>query len=290
MKRFFIQIVFIALLCSCGVDRGEYERAEAERDSLAQIALKTQTELESLQAYVAEVSGCVDSISQSEGLLMVNRDPESGRQFTRAELRERVKNFANLVDRQRRRIAMLTDSLRYSGSNAPEIENLMTMVDYLNEQLEAKEQQLDKLRTDLEKSNLSLAKLGEDMTLLRNANAHLAELNAHLDRTVSGHADRMNEAYFLAADKQTLEELGLLKGGFMKKSKFLAENIDLNVCQKVDKRTFTTELLQSKKPKLLTQAPAGSYTFRKTADGNMELVVLDRHSFWSLSNIAIVRL
>lgn len=291
MKRFFIHFIWLSILCSsCGMGSSERERLTAERDSLAQEAAAIREELDGLKSYVDEVSECVDSISQSEGVLMINRDPETGRPYTRRELRERVKNFASLVERQRNRIALLTDSLRRGGIDRTQMKKLMAMVDYLNEQLEAKEAQLNKLRDELAISNRNIAQLSEDLTMVRNSNIELSEENAALNQTVSKQAERINEAYFLAADKERLEKLGLLKGGFLKKSQFVAGNINLNSCEKIDIRNFEGIIVNSKKPKLLTQAPAGSYTFEKVEKGKMRFVILDREAFWSLSNVAIVQL
>ena len=98
MKRFFIHFIWLSMLCSsCGMGSTERERLTAERDSLAQEAAAIREELDGLKSYVDDVSECVDSISQSEGVLMINRDPETGRPYTRRELRERVKNFAGLA-------------------------------------------------------------------------------------------------------------------------------------------------------------------------------------------------
>lgn len=291
MKRFFIHIIWLALVCSsCGMSKSEQEHLTSERDSLAQVAATIQEELDGLKSYVDEVSECVDSISQSEGVLMINRDPESGRPYTRHELRERVKNFARLVERQRNRIAILTDSLRRGGTDRSQMKKLMAMVDYLNEQLEAKEAQLNKLRDELAISNRNIAQLSEDLTIVKNNNLELSEENAALNQTVSKQAERINEAYFLAADKERLEKLGLLKGGFLKKSQFIAGNVNLNSCEKIDIRDFGGVVINSKKPKLLTQAPAGSYTFEMVEKGKMRFVVLDREAFWSLSNVAIIQL
>ena len=291
MKRFFIHILWLALVCSsCGMSNADQKRLSAERDSLAQLATTTLKELDGLKAYVDEVSECVDSISQSEGVLMINRDPESGRPYTRHELRERVKNFANIIERQRNRITLLTDSLRRRGTDHDQMKKIMAMVDYLNEQLEAKEAQLVKLRNELAISNRNIAQLNEDLTLVKNNNAELSEENAELNQTVAKQADRINEAYFLAADKKRLEDMGLLRGGFLKKSQFVPGNVNLNSCEKIDIRHFGGTIINSKKPKLLTQAPAGSYTFEKVETGKMRFVILDREAFWSLSNVAIIQL
>lgn len=295
MKNSILYALAIALavvVTSCGVDRAEYDRLAAERDSIAGVAANTNAELAELNGYLGDVASCVDSISTQEKMLLVNVDPETGRTLNRHEIRDRILQFAQIISRQRSRIAELTDSLNSKKANgsAEQVKRLTEMITYLNAQLEAKEAQMNTLRNELANSKRSISELTQNVASLNESNAMLTSENETLDRTVAEQTERLNEGYFMAKPKKELEQMGILKDGFLKKGKFDAGNVRISDCQKVDIRHFNEVNLNSKKPKLLSQAPAGSYTFEKVGDNKYRLVILDTAAFWSLSNIVIIQL
>lgn len=283
---------FLFMSCGGGVDQAEYDRLAAERDSIAAAASDSRAELNELNAYLGDIASCVDSISTQEQVLLVNVDPETGRPLNRREIRDRIMLFSQIIGRQRARIAELTDSLNNNRgtASAEQIERLTNMITYLNQQLEAKEAQMASLRNELASSKRSIAELTENVASLNESNAQLNRENETLDRTVAEQTARMNEGYFLAKNKKELEDMGILKGGFMKKTKFEVGNVQLSKCQKIDIRHFNDVTLNSKKPKLLTQAPAGSYTFEKIDNEHTRFVILDTSAFWSISNVVVIQL
>ena len=286
---FFAPLIIISACSNNGVSKEDFDRAIAERDSC-------QTALNYLNGYLGEVYDCVDSISTQEGLLITNVDPETGKPLSRNEIRERVLQFASLIERQRNRIDNLTDSLRRAGSGSrAEIARLTQMITYLNAQLEAKEIQMQQLESELASSRSTIVDLSNSIEDLNTTNASLTEKNEALDRTVSEQAQKieeMNDAYFLAANQKTLEAAGAIQpGGFLKKSKTKVGNVDLSKCKKVDIRSFTSATLSSKKePELISPAPQGSYRFEKTADRTWKFIISNPSAFWSLSNAAIIKL
>lgn len=289
--------IFMAFLllnsCGSGVDKEKYDRLVAERDSIANVASANGAELDGLNAYLSDIAGCIDSISYHEQNLFAKVDPETGRSLTRNEIKERVKSFGEIIARQRQRLAMLGDSLNSSTQkniNSEEIERLTSMIAFLNSQLQAKETELGKLRSELATSKRSVAELTENVTSLKATTENLSRENESLDRTVAAQTEKINEGYLLIRTKKELEEMGVLKGGFLKKTKFDAGNVDVASAQKVDTRHFNEVNLPSGKPKLLSQAPAGSYTFEKIDKKNSKFIIIDTAAFWSLSKIVIIQL
>ncbi len=280
-------------MISCGgVDKSEYDRLLAERDSIAAAADKSGAEAAELQAYLGDIATCVDSISSQERMLTLKVDPETGRAYSRREIVDRIRTFADIISRQRARIAALTDSLNnaHGAAASEKVERLTKMVAFLNAQLAAKEAEMQQLQQELATSKRSIADLTRNVASLNETNSTLTQENETLDRTVAEQTERMNEGYFMAKSKKELEQMGILKGGFLKKATFNAGNVNTSMCQKVDIRHFNDVTLNTKKPKLLSQAPANSYTFEKIDKEHYRLVILDTMAFWSLSNVVIIQL
>lgn len=281
-------IAIVATSCSKNeenmVSQDSLDRAIAERDSI-------QNALKSLNGYLDDISFCVDSIASQEGILLNTVNPETGKSYSRNEIRERIEQFGSLIERQRAKIAELTEQLKNSGSKS-EIERLTNMITYLNAQLQLKEDQMNQLRAELASSRRSVSELTQNVTTLTSTNAVIKEENKALDRQVAQQTEKINEGYFLAADKKKLEEMGLIqKGGFLKKSKTDLGNADVRQMTRVDMRHFNDVPLKSKKePKLLSQAPKGSYVFEKNGKDSWTFIITDTAAFWSLSDIVIIQL
>lgn len=293
VKRTLGAVALVAIMGACsksGVEQAEYDKLMQERDSLAAAQAYTSSELSGLNDYLNSVSECLDSVWTQEGIMVTTKDPETGKRLSRSEIRSRIVAFAQLIDRQRARIAALTDSVNAMGSNAKNVAQLTAMINYLQEQLDAKEAQMNQLKADLANSRKNIEELETNITNLHNENATLASENTALDNMVATQQKKLNEGYFLMGTKKELEQAGILKGGFLKKASLDASGVDLSKCQKVDIRTFTEVLVKAKKPKLLTQAPAGSYAFEDAGKDQKRFVILDTQAFWSLSNVVIIQL
>lgn len=298
MKLYF-KIVFCSLLtfflysCSGGIDKSTYDRVVEERDSILKIASSHSDELDGLNAYLDDIASCIDSISYQEKNVLVRIDQETGKTLTRNEIRERVKDFGEMIARQRQRLAQLNDSLSKtdkSNINTEEIKRLSSLITFLNSQLEAKEAEINNLKAELASSKRSIAELTDNVNTLQTANNTLANENKTLDNTVVAQQEKLNEGYLLVRTKKELEEMGILKSGFLQKTKFNAGNVDISQCQKVDIRHFNEMTIPSGKPKLLSQAPANSYTFEKIDKKSSKFIILDTSAFWTISKVVIIQL
>lgn len=295
-KSYFCLFALLASLLfatSCSKDsvsRAEYDAMVAERDSLANQNGTTNGELQELNSYLATLSECIDSISAAQALVVQDKDPETGRRYRRDEVRQRLKDLGELIQRQRATIQALCDSLNSREAGSAKIAELTSLVTFLNIQLQEKEAEVDRLQQEVASGRRNIEQLTASVAELNETNTTLTEENTNLDNQVAQQTEQMNEGYFMAKTKKELEEMGLLKGGFLKKSSFRSDNIDLSQCARVDMRTFNDVTLTTSKPKLLTQAPDGSYEFRKIDDKKYQLIILDTVAFWSLSKVVIVQL
>lgn len=279
------------LSVSCG-DGGKIKSLEAERDSLAMAANDANMRYDELSDLLGEISECVDSVSMQSEIALVTVDKETGRVYSRGELRQRVADLGSLIDRQRQRIAALSDSLNAKSINTKEVKRLTQLVKYLNEQLASKEAEMQRLQTELASSKRSIAELQTSVAAAQATNEKLTTENSALDQMVVEQNNQLNQGYFLAKPKKDLEKMGILSGGgFMKKAKFTPGAVSTSSCVPVDIRTFSqVELNSKKKPVMLSQAPASSYTFEEVGKGKWRLVITDTMSFWSLSKIVVIQL
>lgn len=277
--------------CSHGTGRQKYvNELERQRDSISSVAELRNGQIENLTNFFDSISLYIDSIAIQEQILLVTVDPESRHRLNKIEIRQRLELFATLIARQRDKIRMLTDSLNASSVESENYASLSNMILFLSSQLEEKEQKVNQLMVELNSKNKNLRELKDNLTAAQTQLSDLTSKNEILSSAIVEQTTFMNEGSVLIGDKKKLQELGVLsKGGLFKKSNFNPDAINQSLCQRVDIRQVTELPLKSKKPKILSAVPSGSYHWRD-GDNGMKILVIDNPaSFWSLSNILVIQ-
>ena len=148
---------------------------------------------------------------------------------------------------------------------------------------------IEDLKKQIEDKNVSIAELNTQVTNLGNNVRELTDQTVAQAKTITDQTDKMNEAYFIIDSSKNLKAKGLMVGGglFSKKKLDLSAG-DLSKLTKIDMRAKKTFSIPSAKPKILTQAPAGSYTITKTGDKSSTLTITDTQRFWSMSNVLVI--
>ena len=99
---------------------------------------------------------------------------------------------------------------------------------------------------------------------------------------------RLNQVFYIVGTKNELKNLGLLSGNALSKKRANYSNINNSQFHEVDARSFSTLVIDSKSPKLLTEKPASSYTMTKNNDGTTTLKITNSEEFWETSPYLIV--
>lgn len=263
----------------------------ARMDSLQKVADTKTRDYDDLSLFVNTLGGSLDSIAAQEDLLFASVN--EGTTLSRGQIQERVDAFARLIERQKERIAALTDSLknRKGGNmNAAQIEKLNGIVAFLNNQLSAKDAELKRIQGQLKSSKASIMQLKASVASLKETNTKLETKNEKLDKALTVQDEVVNECFVKIGSKKDLEAAGVLsKGGFLKKRKVNYSGFSSGGFQRVDIRRFTDAQFAAKKAKLLTPAPAGSYSLTKSGNGQWHLRISDPTAFWSVSNYCVIQ-
>lgn len=281
MKKICYLFALVAiLLAGCKGETIDVSRLVAERDSIKDVSEHQQQELNNLNAFVGAVSNGLDSIAMQEHFLR-EENPE-GTPMTRAQMSQSLTELAQMLSRQRARIAMLEDSLKMKGSNSA---NLRNIISYLNEQLELKEQTISQLKAELSNKNVNIANLQTRINTLNENVVKLEKKEKISQQILATQSDMMNECYMKIGTKKQLKQAGILDG---KKLNPNALSPDRFI--KVDIRQLRELPINSKKPKILTAMPQSSYSIVRNADGTSTLSIKDPALFWSTSNYLVISL
>lgn len=279
-KICFVYVLVAILLSGCKGETVDVSGIVAERDSIKEVSVRQQQELDNLNAFVGAVSNGLDSIVIQEGFIRI-QNPE-GPGMTREQMKKSLAELADMLARQRSRIAQLEDSLNLNGTGA---EGLHKIVEYLNAQLEAKEKVISQLRAEVNNKNTDIARLQSKITTLNEDVEKLDKKNQIQQQALVTQSDMMNECFMKIGTRKQLKQAGI-----MDSKKLNAGGLTPEKFVKVDIRQLKELQLQSKKPKILTTMPQSSYSIVRNSDGTSLLTINDPTLFWSSSNYLVISL
>lgn len=285
MRR--VGLFVIACLCLVGCsDNGQkdIDQLNKQIDSLQMENARKDGDIKDMMSFVGVLADGLDSIAKQEEILFYTNKGKEGTVVDREQLKKNLEMFEQTLSTQKKRIAQLVDSLKARGES---LSKLTTLVTYLNQQLEEKNNIINSLRADLNNKNVNIAQLQKRVNSLSESNTILTEKVEKQVKALSAQTEMINEGYVKIGDKKTLTDMGIISGGFLKKTKVNYNAIQKSQFMRVDIRHFTEIPIKSGDPKILTQMPASSYRIEKNK-GMSTLYITDPTAFWSVSNYLII--
>ena len=284
---FFLFLIACFVLESCSDNRKTVESLNKRIDSLEQENSRKDGDIKDVMSYVGIIADGLDSIAKQENTLFYTNKGKEGTIVDRDQLKKNLEMFESILANQRERIAQLEDSLKAKGDNLGKLSHLIA---YLNQQLDEKDAMISKLRAELQNHKVNISHLQKKVASLNDDNNKLNNTINNQVEALKIQSDILNEGYVMIGTKKSLSELGLVSGGFLKKTKVNPNAIPKDQYTKVDIRTFSEISLNSSSPKILTQMPASSYKMEKKGKKQYTLYILDANAFWSVSNFLIIQL
>lgn len=292
VKKIFISSVSILLaLVSLGIisckegKNPEIDKLQQKVDSLSQENARKDGDINEMKSFVGVLADGLDSIAVHEEMLFYTNKGREGTIVDREQLKKNLEMFENMLSNQKQQIAQLTNSLKEKGDS---VGKLATLVKLLNKQLDEKDEYIKSLRAELDKKNVNIAQLQKHILSLKESNTKLTDKVERQVDALKTQTEMINEGFVKVASKKELTKLGLLSGGFLKKTKVNHDAIQKDMFLKVDIRTFTEITIESSNPKILTQMPVSSYRLEK-GKNTSTLYIIDPTAFWSVSNYLIIQ-
>lgn len=230
-------------------------------------------EAEQMSLMLQSVALSLDSIQEQEFLLN-QFDDSTPKEVILAQL----ETYKEMLDRKKVEIDNLTaDSISDKGA----IADLKRVMEFLSLQLEEKSANIDKFEEAVKKREAKIAELRGAVDVLTVESDNLKAKNDEQEK-------RLNQVFYIVGTKNELKNLGLLSGNALSKKRANYSNINNSQFHEVDARSFSTLVIDSKSPKLLTEKPASSYTMTKNNDGTTTLKITNSEEFWETSPYLIV--
>ena len=280
-KEILFASVALVAATSCNPWQGEIDQANKTSDSLRTVLAEERQISQQMSDLFEEVNANMKQIKEVELGVLNDKGQEGG--TNKATIQEDFKLISERIQQSNQKINELEEKLAKSNG---QLNGLRGTIGKLKKQLAESQAEMAKLKEELEAKNIKIADL-ENMNIAANARIDSVNaVSAQQAAAIAAQDAELNAVYYLAADKATLKNKGLLeralkKGGDIRSSDFT----------KVDKRDFTELDLKTKKAVILSRHPLTSYTLlpKSAEDKTLVLKIKDYNRFWSTSDYLIIQ-
>lgn len=252
-------------------------------DSLQTAYEQRNADYNELNEYLGIISTGLDSIALQEGQILKSDESPA---LSREQIKKNLDAYKQTLENQRQRLAVMEQKLK---TNQTYSAHLRSIIATMKQQLAQKDEEIANLRKLVDDKNTDITRLKENVQNLQQRNEMQAGLIVSQQETISSQDASMHTAYVKIGTKSELKELGLLTGGFLKKTKVDFKKFDKSLFKAVDIRNTEKIDISAKKAKVMTPQPADSYRIDKVYK-NLVLSVTNPEKFWSVSDFVIIQI
>lgn len=287
MKKLALIAICAAMLTACSKDK-KTQNASVNtsnvEDSLSNILSQKDQELNDIMSTFNDIQQGLNEITAAQGRVTVEKS-NAENPANRQAILEDLKFIQTRLSQNRTEIARLKQRLKNSSFRSTKIAStLQTTIDNLTAELDQKNKQIEALRDELAAKNIVISQQGKQIDDLNTNVNTLTESNNQKQRVVEAQDKTLNTAYFVFGTKSELKEQKILQRGDVLRG----NNFNKDYFTKIDIRTDREIKLYSKRAKLLTSHPAGSYNLSKDSKGQYILYISNPTSFWSVSKYLVI--
>ncbi len=283
-KSFLILGLGAVLLTSCS---GNQKKLDEDSIRIADLTAEYQeaaTFNDSLLLLMGDIYTGLDSINMQEGLLYNMGNGENADR--RAEIRHNLAAIKARLAANKELLNSMEAKLKSSGNDnsilSKTIAQLKERIASQDEKIAQLEKDLSEARDQIESLNTQVAE-GQEQVKAET----LAKEEAQAQATAA--ENEANRVYYAIGTNKDLKNKGLLEKKFLGSTKVLKGDFDASYFVAADLRTLTSIPTNSKKVKIWTNQPEGSYEITGEKDGPKTIKITNPSKFWSLTHHLIIQ-
>jgi DNA repair exonuclease SbcCD ATPase subunit len=275
----------MALLASCSHQSSDVKKLQQENDSLLQAKSHLENETNDYLNSMNEVEDNFSKIKEMENYIQVNKSSENTPDI-RTKINDDVIQISEILKSNKEKLAILNHKLHKSGLRIAALEQTVAR---LNATLNEKIQLIQSLSDELKIKDATITELSQNVDTLHQAvNTLSTQKQAQQEELASQDAKLHTAWYVFGTIKELKAQKIISNGGLFSSEKILQKDFNKQYFVKIDIRQVKTIPLYSKKVKILTIHPQGSYSLDKK-DGNYVLTIKDYNEFWSVSRYLVIQ-
>lgn len=285
MKKSFILLgVGALLLASCS---GNQKKLDEDSVKIADLTAEYQEATsfnDSLMLLMGDIYTGLDSINMQEGLLYnMNSSDAADR---RAEIRQNLSNIKARLNANKNLLNEMEAKLKKSNNQNSV---LTKTISQLKAHIEQQDQKIAQLESDLANAKGQIENLNTQVAETQEqVRTETAAKEQAQQETVAAE-NEANKVYYAIGTNKELKNNGLLEKKFLGATKVMKGNFNANYFTQADKRNITTIPTNSKKLKVWSNMPAGSYEIVENANKTKTLKITNPSKFWSITPYLILQ-
>lgn len=228
------------------------------------------------------ISSMVSDMNSSHGILEI--DTSEGTELSKETIIAQVESMNAMLGANQKQLNDLRSRLKSSSVKNTELENSIKAIE---ERLAQRESQIAELMQMLADKDVQIQQIIATVDSMRSANINLTDQVVSMDQS-------MHEVFYTIGEAKELKERGLVTkdGGLLGlggSKKMDVSQLQASEFKKADKRELKSIPLFSKKAKLISNHPEGSYEIKLDASGMAEsLEIKDAERFWMAGAYCVV--
>lgn len=276
------------MMCLAACNNSNTETAATDTaivDRLNDSLLVANAEKDSLLSLINDINDGMMQIRDMEKIISasnLNNETRNKRQ----EIMDNMRLIQQALQDRREKLASLERRIKNSKGDSAQLQRT---IDGLKKQIADQEASIARLTEELRKAHIEIQVLNTAVDSLNVANQTITEEKVAAEEKSEQLVNELNTCYYVIGSKNELKENKIIETGFLRKTKVLEGDYEINYFTKGDKRTLTEIPLHSKKAKIYTKHPEGTYEIVDT-DGVKSLLITDPTRFWSLSNFLVIQI
>ena len=282
MKKIAYLVIAATVIVMATSCNGGSASMKEQLDSLQTAYEQRNADYNELNEYLGVIATGLDSIALQEGQILRSDETPT---LSREQLKQNLDTYSKTLQNQRERINVMEKKLQTSQKYSA---HLRSIIATMKQQLAQKDEEIANLRRLVDDKNVDITKLKENVQQLQQRNEMQAGLIASQAETISSQDAAINTAYVKIGTKKELKKLGLLSGGFLKKTKVDFTKIDKSLFKAVNK-SDKIEIPTVKKATVMTPQPADSYRIDQVHKSQV-LSVINPEKFWGVSDFVIIQI
>lgn len=289
MRR-LLQLMLIAALgltfVACDTKKEKEDAAKLEErsreDSLQQVINQMQNESNDINNMKLRVQEIMRQINEAEGRITTASAEDGDNQIiieNMAFIQQKMREYRNSIEEMQQ---LLRNANQLSNN---EKEALRADIAEFEARLAEKDRDIADLREQLAQRDIVIAEQGNQIAEQNDRVNQLTEQNTAHEHTLVEQDKQLHTAWYVYGTKKELQDQHILEGGQVMRS----AKANKGYFTEIDVRVKKTIPLYSKKVKVLSNHPAGSYNLDKDAQGFYTLRITNVENFWSSSRHLVIQ-
>lgn len=275
-------LTFVA--CDTKKEKEDAARLEerSREDSLQQVINQMQNESNDINNMKLRVQEIMRQINEAEGRITTASAEDGDNQIiieNMAFIQQKMREYRNSIEEMQQ---LLRNANQLSNN---EKEALRADIAEFEARLAEKDRDIADLREQLAQRDIVIAEQGNQIAEQNDRVNQLTEQNTAHEHTLVEQDKQLHTAWYVYGTKKELQDQHILEGGQVMRS----AKANKGYFTEIDVRVKKTIPLYSKKVKVLSNHPAGSYNLDKDAQGFYTLRITNVENFWSSSRHLVIQ-